>query len=262
MRRRNCLPPTLARSHIGKAGKIEQKETEEDPVFAPPKAEFLAGTLAHRRTGRNEQKLTKETKKDPVCHRRRRNSWPARSHIGEAGESEQQETKGTKGTKGGHLSSAAGQCPVKFQFFFVSFVSFCKYFFMHPLYSKADELSRSAIGAAIEVHRILGPGLIESIYERCMIQELYLGKITTVNQRVIRIEYKGLVFEEPLRFDVLVEGCLLLELKCVKEIVPIHKAQLLSYMKLLDIPVGLLINFHEMRLVDGIVRLILPGANR
>ncbi|MGO8764919.1 MAG: GxxExxY protein [Limisphaerales bacterium] len=71
-----------------------------------------------------------------------------------------------------------------------------------------------------------------------------------------------LVFEEPLRFDVLIEGCLLLELKCVQEILPIHKAQLLSYMKLLDLPLGLIINFHEMKLADGLVRMILPGANR
>ncbi len=133
---------------------------------------------------------------------------------------------------------------------------------MHPLYSKADELSRVAIGAAIEVHRLRGPGLIESIYERCLMRELELRQVTVVNQRVVRIEYKGLVFDEPLRFDVLVEGCLLLELKCVQEILPIHKAQLLSYMKLLDIPLGLIINFHELKLSDGIVRLILPGANR
>ena len=78
----------------------------------------------------------------------------------------------------------------------------------------------------------------------------------------VKIEYKGLVFEEPLRFDVLVEECLLLELKCVQEILPIHKAQLLSYMKLLGVPLGLIINFHELKLTDGIVRMILPGANR
>ena len=83
-----------------------------------------------------------------------------------------------------------------------------------------------------------------------------------MNQRVVRIEYKGLLFDEPLRFDVLIDACLLLELKCVREILPIHKAQLLSYMRLLDVPLGLLINFHEMKLVDGLVRLILPGANR
>ena len=93
-------------------------------------------------------------------------------------------------------------------------------------------------------------------------RELELRRITTVNQRLVRIEYKGLVFDEPLRFDVLVENCLLLELKCVQEVLPIHKAQLLSYMKLLDIPLGLLINFHEMRLTDGVVRMTLPGANR
>jgi len=133
---------------------------------------------------------------------------------------------------------------------------------MHVLFQKADELSRLVIGAAIEVHRLMGPGLIESIYERCVLRELELRKITAVNQRLVRIEYKDLIFEEPLRFDVLAEDCLLLELKCVQMVLPIHKAQLLSYMKLLDIPLGLIINFHEMKLTDGLVRMILPGANR
>lgn len=133
---------------------------------------------------------------------------------------------------------------------------------MHLLFQKADELSRVVIGAAIEVHRIKGPGLIESIYEKCLMQELALRHLTAVNQRVVRIEYKGFTFEEPLRFDMLVEDCLLLELKSVAEVLPVHKAQLLSYMKLLDIPVGLLINFHEMKLVNGIHRMVLPGANR
>src|SRR2546425_4741553 len=133
---------------------------------------------------------------------------------------------------------------------------------MHPLFQKADLLSHTAIGAAIEVHRIKGPGLLEGIYEKCMMRELSLQSITAVNQRIVRIEYKGYVFEEPLRFDMLVEECLLLELKSVQEILPIHKAQLLSYMKLLDVPIGLIINFHEMKLVDGIIRMILLGANQ
>ena len=133
---------------------------------------------------------------------------------------------------------------------------------MHPHYGKADQLSQVAIGSAIEVHRLKGPGLIESIYERCLMRELELRQVPAVNQRVVRIEYKGLLFEEPLRFDVLIDDCLLLELKCVREILPIHKAQLLSYMRLLDVPLGLIINFHEMKLVDGLVRMILPGANR
>lgn len=133
---------------------------------------------------------------------------------------------------------------------------------MHPLFQKSDDLSREVIGAAIEVHRNKGPGLIESIYERCLMRELELRRIAAVNQRLVRIEYKGLVFDESLRFDVLLEDCLLLELKSIQEILPIHKAQLLSYMKLLNVPLGLIINFHEEKLVDGIVRMILPGANR
>ena len=76
------------------------------------------------------------------------------------------------------------------------------------------------------------------------------------------ITYKGFSREEPLRFDMLVEDCVLVEAKAMEKILPIHKAQLLSYMKLLDIPIGLLINFHEMKLADGVHRLILPGANR
>ena len=133
---------------------------------------------------------------------------------------------------------------------------------MHPLYEKADTLSREVIGAAIEVHRQKGPGLIESIYERCMLRELELRTIPAVAQKLVRIEYKGLVFDEPLRFDILVDGCLLVELKAVEVVHPSSKAQLFSYMKLLDIPVGLLVNFHEPVLKNGIYRMILPGANR
>ena len=133
---------------------------------------------------------------------------------------------------------------------------------MHQLFQQADVLSREVIAAAIEVHRQMGPGLLESIYEKCLVRELELRRISTINQKLIKIEYKGLAFEEPLRFDLLAENCLLLELKCIEQVLPIHKAQLLSYMKLLNIPVGLLINFHEPNLVDGLSRLILPGANQ
>ena len=93
-------------------------------------------------------------------------------------------------------------------------------------------------------------------------RELLLANVSCTNQQIVRVEYKGLTFEEPLRCDMLVENCLLLELKCVEKILPIHKAQLLSYMKILDVPVGLIINFHEIKLVDGLVRMILPGANQ
>jgi len=77
----------------------------------------------------------------------------------------------------------------------------------------------------------------------------------------VRVTYKGHTREEPLRFDVLVEGCVLVEGKAVEQLLPVHKAQLLSYMKLLDVPVGLLINFNALKLTDGISRLILPKAN-
>ncbi|SRR5258706_2206278 len=132
---------------------------------------------------------------------------------------------------------------------------------MHPLFQRASRLTETIIAAAIEVHRDKGPGLIESIYEWCLLTELGLRRLTCVNQKSVLIEYKGFTREEPLRFDVLVEDCILVEAKAVEKILPIHKAQLLSYMKLLNVPVGLLINFHEMKVTDGISRLILPGAN-
>src|SRR5438045_2419233 len=133
---------------------------------------------------------------------------------------------------------------------------------VHTLYAKANKLSQLVIGAAIEVHRLKGPGLIESIYERCLLRELELQSVPVACQRFVRIEYKGFVFDEPLRFDVLVDGCLLVELKAVEILHPVSKAQLLSYMKLLNVPLGLLINFHEPVLKNGISRMILPGADR
>jgi len=132
---------------------------------------------------------------------------------------------------------------------------------VHPLFLKADRLSHEVIGAAIEVHRETGSGLLESIYERCLVHELSLRGISTVQQAPVVIEYKGLKFEETLRLDLLVEGCLLVELKSVQDVLPVHKAQLFSYMKLLNVPLGLLINFHEPKLTSGIHRMMLPGSS-
>ena len=132
---------------------------------------------------------------------------------------------------------------------------------MHRLFERASGLTETIIGAAIEVHRNKGPGLIESIYEWCFRTELDLRSLEHVSQKTVTIEYKGFTRREPLRFDILVEHCVLVETKAIEKILPIHKAQLLSYMKLLDVPIGLLINFHEAKLVDGVHRLILPGAN-
>ncbi len=122
-------------------------------------------------------------------------------------------------------------------------------------------MTETIIGAAIEVHRDKGPGLIESVYEWCLSKELVLRGLRVETQKLVIVEYKGFTREEPLRFDLLVENCALIEVKALEKVAPIHKAQLLSYMKLLDIPLGLLINFHELKVTDGVHRLILPGAN-
>ena len=128
---------------------------------------------------------------------------------------------------------------------------------MHPLFEKASGLTETIIAAAIEVHRNKGPGLIESIYEWCLLKELGLRGLECITQKSVLIEYKGFTREEPLRFDVLVQSCVLVEAKAVEKVLPIHKAQILSYMKLLNVPVGLLINFHEVKVTDGTHRLIL-----
>jgi GxxExxY protein len=94
-----------------------------------------------------------------------------------------------------------------------------------------------------------------------LIKELELRGLKCTSQKTILIQYKGFTREEPLRYDLLIEGCVLVEGKAVEKMLPIHKAVLLSYMKLLDVPLRLLTNFHEMKVTDGISRLILPGAN-
>ena len=132
---------------------------------------------------------------------------------------------------------------------------------MHRLFSQASELTGDVIGAAIEVHKDKGPGLLESIYERCLRMELELRGHTVRKQEHVVIRYKQFQRREELRFDLFVDACLLVEVKAVETVHPIHKAQLLSYMKLLDIPLGLIINFHVLKLTDGVSRLILPGAN-
>lgn len=133
---------------------------------------------------------------------------------------------------------------------------------MHPDYLKADHWSPHIIGAAIEVHRDKGPGLLESIYQKCLQHEFSLRRIPSVRELIVPITYKELTFDEPLRLDFYVDRCLIVEAKAVEKILPIHVAQLLSYMRLLNAPLGILINFHEMILKDGIRRLTLKGADQ
>jgi GxxExxY protein len=132
---------------------------------------------------------------------------------------------------------------------------------MNPLMGRAQGLTESIIAAAIEVHRELGPGLLESVYEWCFQKELELRRLKHFNQKSVIVTYKGFAREESLRFDMLVEDCVLVEIKAVERLLPVHKAQLLSYMKLLNVPLGLLINFNETKVTNGIRRLVLAGAD-
>ena len=133
---------------------------------------------------------------------------------------------------------------------------------MHPLFTPASGITHDCIGAAIEVHKDKGPGLLESVYEWCLTMELGIRGHRVDNQSDVVIRYKQFQKTVPLKFDLLVNRCLLVEVKAVEAVNPIHKAQLLSYMKLLDIPLGLIINFNSLKLTDGVSRLILPGANQ
>lgn len=117
-----------------------------------------------------------------------------------------------------------------------------------------DPLTEKVIGCAIEVHRGLGPGLLESAYEQCLAFELSVNGIGFELQQPVPVEYKNIRLECGYRIDVLIENRLILELKAVDQISNIHKAQLLTYMKLAGIQTGLLINFNVTKLIDGIKR--------
>ena len=117
-------------------------------------------------------------------------------------------------------------------------------------------ISRCVIGAAMEVHKHLGPGLLESVYQQCMVRELQLQAINVDTELVLKGEYKGLNFDIDYRMDMLVARKVVVELKVVDSLLPVHKAQLLSYMKLSGIKLGLLINFNEAAVKDGVKRLV------
>ena len=120
-----------------------------------------------------------------------------------------------------------------------------------------NNLTGQIIGSAIDVHKVLGPGLLESAYEECLCRELDLRRIRYKRQFPIPVEYKGVKLDCGYRIDLLVEGAVILELKAVEAIEPIYEAQLLTYLKLTGIKIGLLINFNVPVLREGIKRLIL-----
>ena len=117
-----------------------------------------------------------------------------------------------------------------------------------------NDITKEIIGAAIEVHKILGPGLLEKPYELCLIHEL--RGLKCESQKPVSIQYKGLVLDDSLKLDLVVENKVIVELKATKEILPVHRAQIMSYMKLSSINNGLIINFHVKLLKDGIERFI------
>ena len=120
-----------------------------------------------------------------------------------------------------------------------------------------SELSNRVIGCAIEVHRALGPGLLESTYEQCLAHELKLNEIQFLLQHPLPVDYKGIRLDCGYRVDVLVQNEIILELKSVEQLLGIHEAQLLTYMKLAGIRQGFLINFNVRRLKDGVKSVVL-----
>ena len=120
-----------------------------------------------------------------------------------------------------------------------------------------NSLTDAIIGAAITVHRELGPGLLESVYEKCLALELTKSGLQIASQKEIPLAYKGLALDSGFRADLIIENKVLVELKSVDQILPVHTAQVLTYLKLSNLRTGLLINFNVQLLKDGIKRLSL-----
>jgi GxxExxY protein len=121
---------------------------------------------------------------------------------------------------------------------------------------RTNELTEQIIGAAIDVHRALGPGLLESAYEECLCRELSLRNLAFERQLPLPLKYKGVLLDCGYRLDLVVEQSVLVELKSIDAIMPVHEAQVLTYLKLGGWKVGLLINFNVLKLKDGVRRLV------
>lgn len=128
--------------------------------------------------------------------------------------------------------------------------------------SEFNEITGHINAAAIEVHRTLGPGLLESVYIPCVHYELTARKLRYVAQRSVPVIYKGLQLDACYRMDLIVEDLVVVEVKSVASLLPVHEAQLLTYMRLTACPAGLLINFNVPRLMDGVKRRLNPLAHR
>ncbi|MES2864344.1 MAG: GxxExxY protein [Bacteroidota bacterium] len=121
---------------------------------------------------------------------------------------------------------------------------------------EVTDLSYKIVGLAIKIHKALGPGLLESIYEKCFKYELEKNGYNVKQQLIVNLEYDDLVFDSNLKVDLLVNDCIVIELKSVERIMPIHEAQLLTYMKILKKPQGLLINFNTTNITSELIPLV------
>ena len=119
-----------------------------------------------------------------------------------------------------------------------------------------NAVSLRIIEAGFEVHKALGPGLLESIYEDCLVIELGSRGLRFERQKAVPVIYKGILAGQPYRLDLVVEECVIVEIKNVERIIPIHQAQLLTYMRLMDINVGLILNFNTVLFKEGIKRMV------
>ena len=122
---------------------------------------------------------------------------------------------------------------------------------------QVTQLSYDIVGCAITVHKILGPGLLESVYEKCLKEELIFNGFKVESQKKVKLEYRNIQIETELRLDLIVNDVVIIEIKSVENLLPVHEAQLLTYMSLLEKPQGLLINFYT----DNITKSVKPLVN-
>jgi GxxExxY protein len=128
---------------------------------------------------------------------------------------------------------------------------------IQPIPQRTEEIAKAVLDASFIVHTALGPGLLESVYETCLVYELKLSGLIFEAQIALPIVYNNITVESGLRVDVFVEKCVIVEIKAVEAVLPVHNAQLLTYLKLAKVRLGLLINFNVVHLRDGITRLII-----
>jgi GxxExxY protein len=133
---------------------------------------------------------------------------------------------------------------------------------MFPSDEAIDAVTEKIIACAIEVHRVLGPGLLESIYRDCLLIELKRAQLSVESERYVPFEYTGQPIATKLKLDLLVNGCIVVELKAVESLHPVHSAQVITYLKLTGCPAGLLLNFNATTLRAGLKRLDHPDRYR